>query len=108
MHFDRLSFIQYIHNLPQDSPERAVLNNVVSLIVRRPSRSELSETIPNELRMTPLDLLRYNNRKLGAGGFASVFEGDWIGTKVAVKVMRRNISQSVCFVLAYNDRKILT
>lgn len=107
MHFDHLSFIQYIHDLPQDSPERAVLNNVVSLI-RRPSRSDLSETIPNELRITPLDLLRYNNRKLGAGGFASVFEGDWIGTKVAVKVMRRNISQSVCFVLADNDRKILT
>ena len=39
--------------------------------------------------MTEFDIVLYDNRKkLGEGGFGEVFEGNWYGTKVAIKRLR--------------------
>ncbi len=50
---------------------------------------------PDAFVITSLDIIIHDDRKLGEGGFASVFEGDWRGTKVAVKLLERGIPSSV-------------
>ena len=35
--------------------------------------------------MTDFDVVIYHDRELGKGGFGVVFEGNWHGTKVAIK-----------------------
>lgn len=34
-----------------------------------------------------LDKLELTNKKLGEGGFSFVYEGNWLGTNVAVKII---------------------
>ena len=38
--------------------------------------------------MTEFDIVIYHDRELGRGGFGEVFEGNWHGTKVAIKRIR--------------------
>ena len=35
--------------------------------------------------ISELDIVIYRDRVLGRGGFGEVFEGNWLGTKVAIK-----------------------
>ena len=38
--------------------------------------------------MSEFDIDVYRDRELGSGGFGVVFEGNWLGTKVAIKRIR--------------------
>ena len=38
--------------------------------------------------MTDFDVVIYHDRELGKGGYGAVFEGNWHGTKVAIKRIR--------------------
>ena len=51
--------------------------------------------VPDEFVITSLDIIIYHERKLGAGGFAEVYEADWKGTRVAVKVLEKGVPPSV-------------
>ena len=59
-------------------------------------RSGRLKMIPDEFVITSLDVIIHYDRKLGAGGFAEVFEADWRGTRVAVKILERGLPPSVC------------
>ena len=51
----------------------------------------IAESIPalqDAFSMTESDIVIYHNRELGRGGFGEVFEGNWYGTKVAIKRIR--------------------
>ncbi len=37
-----------------------------------------------------------SEKKLGSGGYGDVFEANWKGTLVAVKVLAEGVSESVC------------
>ena len=58
----------------------------------------LKET-PDEFVITSLDVIIHHDRKLGTGGFAEVFEGDWRGTRVAVKTLEKGVPASVCSIV---------
>ena len=53
-----------------------------------------AEFIPPQDAMTEFDIVIYHDRELGRGGFGEVFEGNWHGTKVAIKRIR-NIHPAV-------------
>ena len=38
--------------------------------------------------LTDFDVVVYHDRELGKGGYGTVFEGNWHGTKVAIKRIR--------------------
>lgn len=59
-------------------------------------RSGRVKMLPDEFVITSLDVIIHHDRKLGAGGFAEVFEADWRGTRVAVKVLEKGLPASVC------------
>ena len=40
------------------------------------------------LSISEFDVVIYRNRELGSGGFGEVFEGSWLGSKVAIKRIR--------------------
>lgn len=44
--------------------------------------------------ISEFDIVIYRDRELGRGGFGEVFEGNWLGTKVAIKRIR-NIHPAV-------------
>ena len=43
--------------------------------------------------MTEFDVVIYHDRELEKGGFGEVFEGNWLGTKVAIKRIRISIQR---------------
>lgn len=73
--------------------ERKVLESGLHAMQRR---SGPLKTTPDEFVITSLDvIIHYDDGKLGQGGFASVYEGDWKGVKVAVKVLDKDLPASV-------------
>ena len=82
-HF-QLQRIRTIANDNNSEPERQFLDRAI--------RTLKAESIPppqDAFSMTEFDIVLYENRKkLGEGGFGEVFEGNWHGTKVAIKRLR--------------------
>lgn len=63
-----------------------------------------AQAVSDAFVITSLDvIIRYDERKLGSGGFASVYEGDWKGVKVAVKVFDKNLSASVSTLRVFRN-----
>lgn len=58
-------------------------------------RSGPLRIIPDVFVITSLDVIIHYDKKLGQGGFTSVYEAHWRGTRVAVKVMERGVPASV-------------
>lgn len=77
------------------STERRVLETGLRAMQRR---SGISEPSPDDFVITSLDVIIHRHKKLGQGGFASVFEADWKGAKVAVKELEREVPPSVSHV----------
>lgn len=61
-------------------------------------RSGRLKIVPDQFTITSLDIIIHEDRKLGAGGFAEVYEADWRGTQVAVKILEKGLPASVCFL----------
>ncbi|KAJ3527660.1 hypothetical protein NM688_g8100 [Phlebia brevispora] len=84
---------QYLANLPQTAAaERQVLENGMGVLQRR---SGPMKVIPDAFVITSFDIIVHHDKKLGEGGFATVYEADWKGTKVAVKELERGVPPAV-------------
>ena len=73
--------LQRIRTISNDSnPERQFLKRGLDAI-------QTLKGIPPQdaFSMSVFDIVIYRDRVLGKGGFAEVFEGNWLGTKVAIK-----------------------
>lgn len=65
-------------------------------VIQRRSRDSLKGLeVPDELVITSLEIVVHKHMKLGAGGFAEVFEADWNKTRVAVKIFPHGVTPSV-------------
>ena len=72
--------------------ERRYLENGMHALQRRSGPLRI---IPDVFVITSLDVIVHFDKKLGQGGFTTVYEAHWRGTKVAVKVMDRGVPASV-------------
>jgi hypothetical protein len=54
-------------------------------------RSGGLECVPDVFVITSLDVVIHRDKKLGQGGFGQVYQGEWQGTRVAVKILERNV-----------------
>lgn len=54
-------------------------------------RSGAMKMTPDEFAITSLDIIIHHDRKLGEGGFGQVFQAEWQGITVAVKLFRNGI-----------------
>ena len=75
---------QRIRTIPNDSnPERQFFKRGLCAM-------QALKGIPPQdaLSMSEFDIVIYRDRELGRGGFGEVFEGNWFGTKVAIKRIR--------------------
>lgn len=64
-------------------------------------RSGIVETTRDEAVITSLDIIVRLDNKLGAGGFGQVYEGNWLGTRVAVKVLDSDVPEWVRYRQSY-------
>ena len=66
------------------------------------------KVIPDEFVITSFDVVIYHGRgKLGQGGFASVYEGNWRGVKVAVKEFETRLPVNVSVPISCGAMVIL-
>lgn len=52
---------------------------------------------PDLFTITSLDVIIYQDKKIGEGSFGQVYEAEWQGSRVAVKVLDKSISPFVGF-----------
>jgi hypothetical protein len=72
----------------EDSFQRQFLEKGMHALQRR---SGPLKSIPDEFVITSLDVVVHHDKKLGEGGYGEVFQGDWHGTTVAVKVLEKGV-----------------
>jgi serine/threonine protein kinase len=58
-------------------------------------RSGGMKSAPDAFVITSLDVLIHRHKKIGEGGFGQVYEAEWQGSCVAVKVLEKNVSRMV-------------
>ena len=78
----------------EDSLEKRFLESGMHAMQRR---SGGMKSTPDVFVITSLDVVIHHDKKLGEGGFGQVFQGDWQGTSVAVKVLDRGTPPFVSF-----------
>lgn len=49
----------------------------------------------DDFRVTSLEVIIHEHKKLGEGGFGQVFRAVWLGTPVAVKVLEKGVPLAV-------------
>jgi predicted unusual protein kinase regulating ubiquinone biosynthesis (AarF/ABC1/UbiB family) len=76
----------------EDNMVRIVLEKAHAAMQRR---SGPMVCIPDAFVITSLEILIHWDKKVGEGGFGQVFEAEWQGSCVAVKVLDRNVSRNV-------------
>jgi hypothetical protein len=81
-----------------DPLERAALEHTLQSMKQR---IETHAAALDDFQVTPFDVIIYEHKSLGRGGYGRVYEGNWLGTVVAVKVFERGIPQSVRVVFAF-------
>jgi hypothetical protein len=72
----------------EDSFSRQFLEQGMHALHRR---SGPLQSIPDEFVITSLDVIIYHDKKLGGGGYGAVFQGEWHGTTVAVKMLEKGV-----------------
>ena len=63
--------------------------------IQRRSSDLLDSSLLSQWTITSLDIVILYHKKLGEGGFAEVYEANWNGSRVAVKVFPRGIAKEV-------------
>ncbi|TFK52892.1 kinase-like protein [Heliocybe sulcata] len=86
-----LSVQQKLESL-EDVIERRFFERILNAMVRI---SGPMATIPEDFVITAFDIIVHEDKKLGQGGFATVYQGDWKGAVVAVKVIDSGVHEMV-------------
>ncbi|GJE85576.1 kinase-like domain-containing protein [Phanerochaete sordida] len=87
----KIALRKRLPDVPQ-SPERQVLELAMQETERR---SRNIPTLPDQYVITSLECVWFRDKRLGTGGYASVYLGTYYGTTVAVKVLNKGISHQV-------------
>jgi hypothetical protein len=69
------------------------------------------DSIPDEFVITSLDVIIHHDKKLGQGGSGQVFQADWQGTTVAIKIFGKGVPSSVSYMSTpkiFFDRAVYT
>ena len=93
--------IRTIRNDSNRDPERQFLDRGL-----RAMKAIKSIPPQDAFSMSEFDIVVYRDRELGSGGFGEVFEGNWFGTKVAIKRIRNfhpAVSRTMDFFDRYSD-----
>jgi serine/threonine protein kinase len=85
------SFAQHFSAL-EDNPALLFLKQAMLAMQRR---SGVMTSTPDAFVITSLEVVIHRDRKIGEGGFGQVFEAQWQGSRVAVKVLNKGVPSIV-------------